>query len=287
MGLADGLRREARRVLASRGGADPRVAQLEARVAELKDRVAAQRAQIAGLEEEQARLKEEASALRERARSGPVWRPPREDVAAMGVLDAFHTLFYDEARAHMHATWLGTRVRKSPTDLWTYQEILAELRPDLLIETGTKYGGSALYFASLMDLLDHGEVVSIDIVENERLPTHPRVTYLTGSSTDPAILTEVARRVEGKATVLVCLDSDHSAAHVADELRAYARFVTPGSYLVVEDTNINGHPVGRDWGPGPMEALDAWLPEAPDFEIDPTREKYLLTYQPRGWLRRR
>ncbi len=286
MGLAAGLRREARRVLAARNGPDPRVAQLEGRVAELKERVSAQRIQIDALREERSRLKEETSGLRERART-PVWQPPRYDLATMRVLDAFHMLAYEEARVHTYTSWLGTKVRKCPTDLWTYQEILSELRPDLLVETGTKYGGSARFFASVMDLLDHGEVVTVDIVGNERRPAHPRVTYLTGSSTDPAILDEVARRAGGKATVLVCLDSDHSAEHVAAELRAYARFVTPGSYLVVEDTNVNGHPVSPGWGPGPMEALDAWLPEAPEFEIDPTRERYLLTYQPRGWLRRR
>jgi cephalosporin hydroxylase len=87
--------------------------------------------------------------------------------------------------------------------------------------------------------------------------------------------------------VLVILDSDHSREHVLDELRLYAGLVTPGSYLVVEDTNVNGHPVFAEHGPGPMEALEAFLAETDEFEVDATREKFFLTFNPRGFLRKR
>ena len=85
---------------------------------------------------------------------------------------------------------------------------------------------------------------------------------------------------------MVVLDSDHSQAHVAAELEAYRSFVAPGCYLVVEDTNINGHPVAADFGPGPMEAVEAFLPRAPEFEVDRSRERFLLTLNPGGYLRR-
>lgn len=85
---------------------------------------------------------------------------------------------------------------------------------------------------------------------------------------------------------MVILDSDHSREHVSAELRALANLVTPGSYLIVEDTNVNGHPVGLEHGPGPMEALDAFIAERRDFTIDSRREKFLLTFNPRGYLKR-
>ena len=96
----------------------------------------------------------------------------------------------------------------------------------------------------------------------------------------------MAERAAGAGTVLVVLDSDHSRDHVLAEPRAYAPLVTPGSYLVVEDTNINGHPVYEAFGPGPMEAVQDFLKERDDFEADRSREKFLLTFNPRGWLRK-
>jgi cephalosporin hydroxylase len=96
----------------------------------------------------------------------------------------------------------------------------------------------------------------------------------------------VAERAAGAGRVLVVLDSDHSRDHVLAELRAYAPLVTPGSYLVVEDTNVNGHPVYEAFGPGPMEAVQDFLKERDDFEVDRSREKFLLTFNPGGWLRK-
>jgi cephalosporin hydroxylase len=87
--------------------------------------------------------------------------------------------------------------------------------------------------------------------------------------------------------VLVILDSDHSRDHVLDELRIYSRWVTPGSYLIVEDTNVNDHPALPEHGPGPMEALEEFLAETDEFEIDAPREKFFLTFNPRGFLRKR
>jgi cephalosporin hydroxylase len=114
-----------------------------------------------------------------------------------------------------------------------------------------------------------------------------RLTYVVASSTDPQVVAQVAERARTAGTVLVVLDSDHSRDHVLAELRAYAPLVTPGSYLVVEDTNVNGHPVYEAFGPGPMEAVLDFLKERDDFEVDRSREKFLLTFNPGGWLRKR
>jgi cephalosporin hydroxylase len=141
-------------------------------------------------------------------------------------------------------------VWKCPLDLWVYQELIHELAPDLIVETGSAYGGSGLYLAMLCELVGKGEVVSIDIGEWPDRPRHQRLTYIVDSSTSPALVQRIAERARGLQTVLVVLDSDHRYEHVLAELQAYGPLVTPGSYLVVEDTNINGHPVYEDFGPG-------------------------------------
>jgi cephalosporin hydroxylase len=201
---------------------------------------------------------------------------------------AFSRYFYTRADLTWNnTTWLGVPVWKNPLDLWVYQEILWEVQPALIVETGTYRGGSAYYFASLCDLIGRGEVLTIDVMGRENRPEHERIEYVKASSVDPELLARVeARCAAAGGPVLVVLDSDHHKDHVVKELDAYHRFVTPGSYLIVEDTNINGHPVNPFFGPGPMEAVDEFLPRHPEFEIDPAREKYMVTHNPRGYLRR-
>ena len=207
-------------------------------------------------------------------------------VAEPGITDAFHRVYYDTA-VWKDTYWLGVRTQKCPLDLWIYQEILFEQRPDLIIETGTAHGGSALYLASVCDLLGRGEIVTVDIHPIDGRPAHDRITYLTGSSTAPDVVAEIERLAEGREHVLVILDSDHARDHVLDELRIYSRFVSPGGYVIVEDTNVNGHPVFPEHGPGPMEAVEAFLAETEELEVDSTREKFFLTFNPRGFLRKR
>jgi cephalosporin hydroxylase len=205
------------------------------------------------------------------------------------VVDGFHQLYYETGEAGgtwKDTTFLGVPTWKVPLDLWVYQELLYELRPDLIVETGTAHGGSALYLATLCEALDRGEVVSVDIGHWPDRPAHRRLTYLTASSTDPRVVAQVAERAAVAERVLVVLDSDHRRDHVLAELRAYAPLVTPGSYLVVEDTNVNGHPVYEAFGPGPGEAVQDFLKERDDFEVDRSREKLFLTFNPGGWLRR-
>ena len=195
-----------------------------------------------------------------------------------------HDVFY-ESDAWTKATWLGAQALKNPLDLWVYQEILYETRPELIVETGTYRGGSAFFLASICDLLGAGEVVSIDIEPlRDDYPAHPRVTYLGGrSSTDPEVVAEVRGRAREKRT-LVVLDSDHSQAHVEAELAAYADLVPVGCYLIVEDSNIGQ--IRKDLLPGPLEAIDVFLAGTDAFEIDRSREKFLITFNPSGYLRR-
>jgi cephalosporin hydroxylase len=154
----------------------------------------------------------------------------------------------------------------------------------MIIETGTAGGGSALFLASVCDSLDHGNVITIDIEAQKDRPKHKRLKYLVGSSTSQEIVQQVRKGIGRKRKVMVILDSDHHKEHVLNELKIYSRFVTPGSYLIVEDTNINGHPVLSSFGPGPMEAIQEFLKDNENFVVDESREKFFLTFNPKGYL---
>jgi cephalosporin hydroxylase len=195
-----------------------------------------------------------------------------------------HDALYD-SDAWTHARWLGAQALKNPLDLWIYQEIVFETRPELIVETGTYRGGSALYLASLCDLVGGGEVISIDVEPvRDDYPEHPRITYLGGrSSTDQAVVDEVRGRAPGRP-ILVILDSDHSQRHVEAELAVYAPLVPVGCYLIVEDSNIGQ--IRKDLMPGPFEAIETFLAATDEFEIDRSREKFLITFNPSGYLRR-
>lgn len=205
------------------------------------------------------------------------------------IVREFHKLYYNShhfSKTFTDTRWMGVPVLKCPLDLWIYQEILFNLKPDILIETGTCEGGSALYLASICDLLGKGKVITIDIEAKAGRPAHPRLEYLTGSSVDPAIVSEVKKKMGPDDQAVVFLDSNHEKSHVLKELEIYQTFVRKGSYLIVEDTNINGNPVFPAFGPGPMEALDEFLEKNKDFVIDKDKEKFYMTFSPRGYLLR-
>jgi cephalosporin hydroxylase len=219
------------------------------------------------------------------------YRPPiaasPPDNRAVAATETFHGIFYDawHERGTLDLHWFGYRTMKTPMDMWAYQEIVTETKPEVVIECGTAFGGSSLFFASLFDLLGRGEVITVDIEARPGQPQHPRISRIVGSSTDVAVVDDIRRRV-GDRRAMVILDSDHREPHVSGELQAYRGLVSPGCYLVVEDTNVNGHPVLPDHGPGPMEAVVKFLPTAPEFEVDRSRERFMLTLNPGGFLRR-
>jgi cephalosporin hydroxylase len=202
-------------------------------------------------------------------------------------LRSFHTGFYNASEhTWLNTSWLGVPVQKTPLDLWIYQEIIHETHPDVLIEAGTADGGSAYYFATLFDLIGRGRVITIDIVDSPKRPKHNRITYLLGSSTAPEIVEKFKSLIAPGERVMVSLDSDHRKPHVAQELKIYSELVTRGCYLVLEDTDINGHPVLRNFGPGPMEALRDFMSGDHRYISDHAREKFGVTFFPDGWLRR-
>jgi cephalosporin hydroxylase len=218
-----------------------------------------------------------------RARSKTAFR----QILGQAMIDQVHRwLYHDET--WVQTQWLGVSCQKYPIDLWLYQEIIYATRPTLIIETGTAQGGSALFLASILDLIgEPGRVISIDIAENAVVPSHPRICFLTGrSSTAADLVQQVSREAKSERTMVI-LDSDHSARHVLEELSAYSTMVSPGCFLVVEDTNVNGHPVFAKHGPGPMEALEEWLPQNRQFHRTQWDRRYFISQNPLGYLERR
>jgi cephalosporin hydroxylase len=218
------------------------------------------------------------------------------------VAKKFHEEFYGSL-AWETTRWRGLTTFKFPQDLIVYQEIIWECRPTVIIEAGTFKGGSSAFFRDMLDLTPRTSipkiVVTIDLedrrdqraieaMQDEHLRDRdtPNLIFVLGSSVDPLTLEKVNRYVCSSDRTMVVLDSNHSRDHVLTELEAYAPLVSVGQYLVVEDTNLNGHPVLPGFGPGPAEALEAWLPSHPEFEVDRSRERFMVTSNPGGWLRR-
>lgn len=220
-------------------------------------------------------------------RPGVVRRDLTPDEQA--VVDAFHRLYYERWNGRQNTldlVWLGHRAVKCPFDMWVYQEIVVETRPDLIIESGTRFGGTSLFLASVLDQLGGpGRVLTLDIDPTPARPVHPRIDYLIGSSVDPGMIEQIHQAARGHRVMLI-LDSDHVAPHVLAELQAYHDLVTPGCYLIVEDSNVNGRPVFPDFGPGPGEAVDEFLAMNEDFVVDRDRERFLISLNPGGYLRR-
>jgi len=197
-------------------------------------------------------------------------------------------------------SWLGRPIIQYPQDIIAMQEIIWQVRPDLIIETGIAHGGSLIFHASMLEMIgEEGQVLGIDVdirehnrVEIERHRMFKRIEMIEGSSVDAGIIEEVSRFAAGKQRVLVVLDSNHTHEHVLRELELYSPFVTKDSYLVVFDTVIEDMPedsfVDRPWGKGnnPKTAVWEFLKTSDRFVIDEEyNNKLLITVAPDGYLR--
>jgi cephalosporin hydroxylase len=207
------------------------------------------------------------------------------ELSAKSVSDMFHHVYYG-SRVWEQTYYFGRHILKCPLDMWIYQEIFNEIKPDYLIESGTFHGGSALYYAHLFDLIGNGKVITIDIEARDGMPVHDRIEFVTASSSDADVFNSISNKIDAEKTVIVVLDSDHSMTHVYKEMKLWSNLVSVGSYMIVEDSNVNGHPVRHDFGPGPMEAIDKFLSEDDRFVIDESREKFFMTQNPRGYLKK-
>lgn len=206
----------------------------------------------------------------------------------------------NKAQYSYNFSWMGRPIIQYPQDMIAMQEIIWELKPDLIIETGIAHGGSLIFYASLMELIGKGEILGIDIdirehnkKEIEAHPMFKRIKMIQGSSVDAALVEDVKKYAAGKQTVLVCLDSNHTHEHVLRELELYAPFVTTGSYIVVFDTIVEDLPdnylPGRAWSKGdnPKTAVHQFLKSNDHFAIDTAIDnKLLISVAPEGYLKK-
>jgi len=206
----------------------------------------------------------------------------------------------NKAKYSYNFSWMGRPIIQYPQDMIAMQEIIWEVKPDLIIETGIAHGGSLVYYASLLEVIGNGQVLGIDIdvrAHNRKaIEEHPmkkRIEIIEGSALDEKVIDQVKQFAEGKNKILVCLDSNHTHAHVLEELKLYSPFVSLNSYIVVFDTIVEdlpeGYLPGRAWsvGDNPKTAVYEFLKENDQFVIDKSIDnKLLISVTPHGYLKR-
>lgn len=214
------------------------------------------------------------------------------------IVNVFHCLYYLNESQHSGPPILyhGVPIHKHPGDLLNYQQIIFEQKPDYIIECGSYQGGSTLYFAHQLDLINKGKIISIDICEREeswypQVREHDRTILIKGSSVDQAVLQQVKDIVGTAHNNLVILDSLHTKDHVLQEMLHYSDLLSSGNYMLVEDGNLNGHPLPPEWHSataregGPFEAIVEFFKRNEQFRLDQELEKrFLFSYAPSGYL---
>lgn len=201
--------------------------------------------------------------------------------------------WYYDTNVWKHLHYRGVRTLKFPPDMWSYQELMFENDIHWVLETGTRHGGSALFFADWLSAASReGIVVSVDVTHealHSIVPSHPRIRLLLGNSASDEAIQAIQQLIPKDRShgLLLILDSDHTADHVHRELTTLVPLLRKGDYLVVEDTIVNGHPVRQNFGPGPLEAIEAYVAEnpgklAPDVERE---SKFGCTFAYRGYYR--
>ncbi len=209
---------------------------------------------------------------------------PLEECLDMPLRDVLALM---QKRILERSTYFGVKALKSPVDFWIYQEIITSRRPDVILEVGNNWAGSTLALAHLCDLMGCGRVIGLDI-RHDRVPDqvkrHPRLTLITGDAVDSA--PQVRALVEPEERVLVIEDSAHTYENTLAVLHTYADLVKTGDYFIVEDS-ICHHGLDVGPAPGPMEAIESFVATDDRFEIDRDQESFLVTWNPKGYLRRR
>ena len=195
-------------------------------------------------------------------------------------------ILYFKSKVYEDTKWMGIKTAKNPLDMWVYQEIICKLNADIIIETGTYHGGSALFFANILDVLGKGKILSIDLNIPNSLPKHDRIEYIEGSSTSESVIEQVSEISKNSKSTMVILDSDHRASHKLLELSLYAKFVTKGNYLIAEDSCFDYYPAWPEFGEGPAIAVKQFMENNVNFEIDRTKEKHLITFSPKAFLKK-
>lgn len=213
----------------------------------------------------------------------PGWET-RDDMKRNEMELHYDSLMFDhvfDKQKKRYPRWKGHKVIKFPTDIMLYHQVIWDNKPDVIIECGTAYGGSTLFFADMLDLTNKGRIISIDIGAQEQ-PEHPRITYITGRTTAADTLETVKGMLKDGESVMVILDSDHRRSHVKRELYYYAPLVTPGQFLVVEDAFYKA----KKKGPG--EAIDWFLPtrRGRTFNKEDIDKQFVTGLTRGGWLRK-
>lgn len=182
-----------------------------------------------------------------------------------------------------YSTYLGIQTWKNPLDLWIYREIIWETRPDVIIEIGNHMGGSTLALAHICDAIGHGEVIGIDISQDKipsQVRNHPRISLIEGDAREQAGFLGISG-----LSVMVIEDSSHTFDNTLAVLNAYSPLVTVGNYFIVEDS-ICHHGLSVGPSPGPYEAIEAFMSNNNSFVVDRSREAFLVTWNPKGYLKR-
>lgn len=191
-----------------------------------------------------------------------------------------------QQRMLRHSTYFGVPAIKNPNDCWVYQEIIYEQKPDVIIEIGNYHGGSTLALAHLCDLLGKGRVIGLDI-SHQHIPavvrSHPRITLLEGDAC--AHFDQVCQLLAGQPNVLIIEDSSHTYENTLAVLRTYSPLIPVGGYFIVED-GICHHGLAEGPQPGPYEAIETFCQENDGFVSERAREDFLITWNPKGFLKR-
>lgn len=220
-----------------------------------------------------------------------IFRPTRNDYRKIFNMTLGQWMIYHQKNIVFNKCyWMGAKAMKNPLDAWIYQEIIYSVKPDIIIEIGSANGGGTLYLAHLLDIIGQGKIISIDIDRTNYNIKHDRIITITGNSSSSEVVEKIFKLCQNKS-VLIIHDGDHSEKHVLKDLQCYSNLVSIGSYFIVEDGIIDLFRPGNGMGTlifsdGPLVAVEKFLSENNNFIVDKKCERYLITYNPKGFLKR-